>query len=79
MELLFCADPLEPRKPDPAFAEEVSAAESLGIEYSLVRYEALVYDRDPAAAVRGVPARVDARPTIYRGWMLRPPGMPLRA
>lgn len=72
MRLIFCSDPMEPRKPDSAYVVEADAAESLGIEYDLISYEALVYDNDPLKAVRRVQARPDLETALYRGWMLAP-------
>jgi len=36
MRLIFCADPLDPRVPDPAYAAEIAAANVLGLSYSLL-------------------------------------------
>lgn len=72
MKLIYCSDPLESRKPDPDYIVEITAAESLGFEYSLVSYEALVNDADPAKAVQRVPEQSEPEPGLYRGWMLKP-------
>lgn len=72
MRLIFCADPLDPRAPDPAFAQEVAAADSLHIAYSLVHFEALVYEQDERKAVRRVEPPQNEDVGVYRGWMLRP-------
>lgn len=72
MRLIFCEDPLQPRQPDPLYGVEAAAAGELGIEYSLVSYEALVNDGDSQKAVQKV-LRPDADvPGLYRGWMLKP-------
>ena len=42
MRILFDSDPMNPRIPDAAYANEVAAAERLGITNSLVSFEALV-------------------------------------
>lgn len=72
MRLLFCADPLDTRSPDPAFHLEVEAARQLGVRFSLFSYETLVNESDAAKAVRRVDAGDDNEVTVYRGWMLRP-------
>ncbi len=48
MRVLFCSDPLNRRSPDPAFGLEVRAAESATLDYSLMSYEALVDEENPA-------------------------------
>src|SRR5438045_3836630 len=72
MLLLFCSDPLNPRRPDLAFEAEVAAATHLGIDQSLIGFEALVNDGDPERAVRRVPEQEPTRLAVYRGWMLTP-------
>ena len=69
MEVLFCADPLHPRRVDEAYQAEYDAARSAGGEVSLLNFEALVYENDTEGAVARVPA--DAQSSgVYRGWML---------
>lgn len=70
--LIYCADPLHPRQPDSAYAEEVAAAEAVSLAYGLISYEALVDDSDTEAAVRRIPEQSPPVTAIYRGWMLRP-------
>ena len=72
MLLIYCADPLQPRQPDSAYAEEAAAAEAVGLAYALISYEALVDDGDAEAAVRRIPEQSPPVTAIYRGWMLRP-------
>lgn len=72
MRTIFCSDPLDGRKPDSAYESEVSAASTLGIDYSLFDYEALVYEDNPAKATRKVTTATEAELAIYRGWMLKP-------
>lgn len=72
MRVVFCADPLAPRRPDPAFEDEVAAVERLGLTYDLVDYEALVNDNDPQQAVRRVAEQTTPVAGLYRGWMLKP-------
>jgi len=72
MKLIFCSDPLDVRRPDPAYEAEITAAEGLGIEYACVSFEALIYERDPAKAVGRVPLTSPPGLGLYRGWMLSP-------
>jgi ATP-grasp domain, R2K clade family 3 len=72
MKLLFCSDPLQPRAPDSAYEAEVAAAETCGLDYALVDYEALVGGGEPQRAIRRVPEQEVPCVGIYRGWMLRP-------
>lgn len=44
--ILFCSDPLEPRRPDEAFAVEAEASEKLGFSHQLIDFEALTLDHD---------------------------------
>lgn len=69
VHVLFCLDPMDPRRVDPAYAAEALAAERQGFPVSRVDYEALVEERRPDRAVRKVEAGAGA--AIYRGWMLR--------
>lgn len=70
MHILFCADPLAPAQPDPAYAAEVTAADDLGIPYELVYYEAFVNEQNAERAVRRVHMRDQPEFVLYRGWML---------
>lgn len=70
MQLLFCADPLQPRLVDDAYREEFDAAAPLALDLSLINFEALVFEGDAAAAVRRVPAAESPVLGVYRGWML---------
>ncbi len=71
MRIVFCLDPLEPRRPDGIYAAEVAAADSLGIPWSLVDFEALVRERDAERSVRRI-RDVEPGLCLYRGWMLTP-------
>jgi hypothetical protein len=74
MLILYCCDPLNPRKPDPDYAAEAAAAHHHGLPHALISYEALVRENRPDHAVQRVHEAVDAAPltAIYRGWMLTP-------
>ncbi|MER7669256.1 ATP-grasp domain-containing protein [Kitasatospora sp. NPDC096128] len=65
--ILFPADPLNPRRPDPHFAWEARLLRELGGEHHLVDHDALLAGH-AEEAVRRVPR--DAGPLWYRGWML---------
>lgn len=73
MLIIFCADPLSPRKPDPTYAAEYQAAREVeGFELGLVVLENLIYNNDAVSAIRSVPAQNEPLRAIYRGWMLKP-------
>ena len=72
VQLLFPRDPFSVRDPDPAYVAEANAAESLGVTWHLVNFEALTDEQDATKAVRQVQAQSEPVTWIYRGWMLRP-------
>ena len=51
MNVVFCSDDFERRKPDQAYDAEVAALERVGGQYFLVNFEALVNDGDAVKAV----------------------------
>ncbi|MFJ2867204.1 ATP-grasp domain-containing protein [Kitasatospora sp. NPDC087314] len=65
--ILFPADPLNPRRPDPHFAWEARLLRELGGEHHLVDHDALLAGH-AEEAVGQVPR--DGGPLWYRGWML---------
>ncbi|MCX5212806.1 ATP-grasp domain-containing protein [Kitasatospora sp. NBC_00240] len=65
--ILFPADPLAPRRPDPHFTWEARLLRELGGDHALVDHDALLAG-DAEAAVRRVPAGIG--PLWYRGWMI---------
>ncbi|GHF62764.1 hypothetical protein GCM10018790_46000 [Kitasatospora xanthocidica] len=65
--ILFPADPLNPRRPDPHFAWEARLLRESGGEHHLVDHDALLAGQ-AEEAVRRVPR--DSGPLWYRGWML---------
>ncbi|MEU0133269.1 ATP-grasp domain-containing protein [Streptomyces sp. NPDC006296] len=65
--LLFCCDPLRPKRPDAVFAEEAAAARRVGARTVLVDHDALLAG-DARAAVGRVPR--DSGAYWYRGWMI---------
>ncbi|MEU6234854.1 ATP-grasp domain-containing protein [Kitasatospora sp. NPDC047058] len=69
--IIFPADPLNPRRPDPHFAWEARTLRELGGEPYLVDHDALLAG-DAAEAVRRVPR--DRGPLWYRGWMITSAG-----
>ncbi len=72
MRVIFCADPLDRKRPDPMYAAEAEAASAAGFDCALLNFEALVDEQDAEAAVRRI-APADVQETaLYRGWMLRP-------
>jgi hypothetical protein len=72
MRLLFCCDPLNLRRPDPMYELEVAAAQSVGIDYALIHFEALVYEDNPAKAIRAVTPSDRPEVGVFRGWMMKP-------
>ena len=73
MRLLFSSDPMNPRRPDADYADETAAAQRSGLDFSLVRFEALVDEQDAEGAVRRVaPASEEGEVGVYRGWMMTP-------
>jgi hypothetical protein len=70
--LIIFARSTVPGQPDRAFEAEAEAVRTLGIDHSVISYEALQNERRPARAVRRVTAAEPPRGAIYRGWMLRP-------
>src|SRR5260221_3372170 len=72
MRLIFCADPLDSRKPDPDYLPEIEAAKALEIDYSLINFEVLVKNEGGERAVKLVPEQSIETLGIYRGWMLKP-------
>ncbi|MEU8549244.1 ATP-grasp domain-containing protein [Streptomyces roseoverticillatus] len=65
--ILFCSDPLHPRRADPHFADDARAARGPGLRTALLDHDALLAG-DAEGAVRGVPR--GAGDAWYRGWMV---------
>ncbi len=72
MEIIFCADPLNPKSVDSDYVREVQAVSACSLPYSIVNYEALVNDNDISRALKQIPKTQNCRPAIYRGWMMTP-------
>ncbi len=72
MRLLFCSDPLDVRRTDSAYEVEAAAARELGIDISLINFEALVYDEDAGKAIQRVAPPDHPCMGVFRGWMLTP-------
>ncbi|MDL4818106.1 ATP-grasp domain-containing protein [Actinomadura opuntiae] len=67
LTVLFCVDPIHPRRVDPHYAREAAAVRDHYGETVLLDHDALRRG-DVEAAVRAVPA--DLGPVWYRGWMV---------
>ncbi|GAA2091044.1 ATP-grasp domain-containing protein [Actinomadura alba] len=67
LTILFCADPLTPRRADPHFGREAATVNAGGGTVALIDHDALQRG-DAAGAVRRVPK--DLGPAWYRGWMV---------
>jgi len=65
--ILFCGDPLRPRRTDEHFAAEADAVRAADGRVALIDHDALLRG-DAAAAVLRVPR--DLGPVWYRGWMI---------
>lgn len=70
LTVLFCVDPLHPRRVDPHYAREAAAVRDHYGETALLDHDALRRG-DVEAAIRAVPA--DLGPVWYRGWMVTGP------
>lgn len=70
--MIFCGDPFNLRQPDEMYEAEVKAAKTVGFDYALINFEALVNENNPTKAVRQVPTEASTQMGIYRGWMLKP-------
>src|SRR4051812_33597204 len=66
LTVLFCADPLNPRRADPHFAREAATVTAGGGTAAILDHDALQRG-DVAEAVRHVPK--DLGSAWYRGWM----------
>jgi hypothetical protein len=71
MTLVVPCDPLDPRRVDPHFAEEASAAQALGHAVLKVDHDALTRGRTEDVLPRRPPATA-VGPALYRGWMVTP-------
>ncbi|WP_329519981.1 ATP-grasp domain-containing protein [Spirillospora sp. NBC_01491] len=67
LTVLFCVDPIHPRRVDPHFSREAAAVRDHYGEIALIDHDALRHG-DAAEAVRAVPKDLGA--VWYRGWML---------
>ncbi|MGH2507546.1 MAG: ATP-grasp domain-containing protein [Ktedonobacteraceae bacterium] len=72
MRIIFCADYWNPLVPEPTYEAEINAVKKLGLNYSLLNFEALVEQQNAARAVRRVETASIEEVAIYRGWMLKP-------
>ena len=67
LTVLFCVDPLTPRRVDAHFAAQAAMVRDLGGTVALIDHDALLTG-DAPLAVRKVPR--DVGPVWYRGWMI---------
>ncbi|HLX40310.1 MAG TPA: ATP-grasp domain-containing protein [Ktedonobacteraceae bacterium] len=72
MRIIYCADPWNKRRPDPAYEAEVIAATEVGLAYSVIDFDVLVSEKTIVKAVRHVEPSPEPTLAIYRGWLLRP-------
>jgi hypothetical protein len=71
LRMLFCADPMDASRPDPTYEVEMAAAERIGVDCDLIRFESPVDDLDAEHAVRRVNLANAPTLGVYRGWMWR--------
>ncbi|MFI0444648.1 ATP-grasp domain-containing protein [Actinomadura sp. 6N118] len=67
LTVLFCVDPLHPRRVDPHFSREAAAVRDHYGEIALINHDSLQQGHVDAA-IRAVPG--DLGPVWYRGWMM---------
>jgi hypothetical protein len=67
LTLLYPSDPLDTRRPDDAFAEEIEAVSSMGIVPALFQSEGVA-----TGDFRPRPPLAPGDRVVYRGWMLTP-------
>lgn len=73
MQILFCSNPIDKNKPDSLYESEAAAATRLHFKTSLINFEALIDEGNPAKAIQRVQLPTgEAESAIYRGWMLTP-------
>ncbi|MHB8598065.1 MAG: ATP-grasp domain-containing protein [Ktedonobacteraceae bacterium] len=72
MRIIYCADPWDKRRPDPAYESEVVAAKEAGLVYSVIDFDAVVLQQNMAKVVCWIEPSPVPTLAIYRGWMLRP-------
>ncbi|MBX3474693.1 MAG: ATP-grasp domain-containing protein [Planctomycetes bacterium] len=70
MDVVFGSHPLEPRQPDPAYADEFRAAVGAGLNVHVFSAESLFEEDSPVRATRWIEPQPTPRPAIYRGFML---------
>lgn len=69
--VIYCADPLNPRRPDSDYEAEVETATRADLSIALIGFEDLLAG-DAAGAVRRVRSPESQDLGVYRGWMLSP-------
>lgn len=72
MNLLFCDNPLNNKRPDTDYEGEYEAAKQCGFTTHLFSFESLMQDQDIIAATRKIKPGTSLQEMIYRGWMLKP-------
>ncbi|HEX7735341.1 MAG TPA: ATP-grasp domain-containing protein [Ktedonobacteraceae bacterium] len=72
MRVIFCSDYWNPRAPEPTYEAEVAAAQSAGLEFSLLNFEALAEQQNALRAVHKIEQAEEQETALYRGWMLKP-------
>jgi hypothetical protein len=72
MRIVFCSEPFSPLRVDSAYESEADAAQTVGFDFDLIDFEALVDSGNSATAIRKVKEQPAPVVAVYRGWMLKP-------
>ena len=64
MNIIFCSDDLDRRKPDEAYAAEVAAFERVGGQHFLINFDALV--SGPAVSATSATVTVKAAAELFK-------------
>lgn len=70
--LIFCQNPLDRKTVDDDYLGEYETAAQLGVDVSLLNFEALTHDKYVEKALRKIAPRDRPTDAVYRGWMLKP-------
>jgi len=70
MNMIFCSEPLNNKKPDPEWEQEYQLAKAHGMQTLLFDYEALRYEKNIKKALTKIQALSIKELCVYRGWMM---------
>ncbi|SFF45844.1 hypothetical protein SAMN04487969_14228 [Paenibacillus algorifonticola] len=69
MRIIYCADPLNPKKVDSYYEKEYEAAKTIGFNVSLINFEEL-QSNQTTRATRQISIQEQKEKALYRGWMM---------